>query len=247
MQPKATAAQVKNDLAALADAERARGLAWFFKTGPGEYGEGDRFLGVTVPQQRKIAAKYRNLPTREAARLLRSTYHEHRLVALAILVLQFNRGDEEARKQIFDFYLTQTIRVNNWDLVDSSAPCIAGQHLLNKPRNVLYALARSESLWERRIAIVACLAFVKKGQLDDAFAISELLLQDRHDLIHKAVGWVLREAGKVSRARQLQFIAAHYKRIPRTALRYAIEHLGPVERKQILGGNFSDLGISASK
>ena len=231
-----TSVQVKRDLALLADSERAEGLAWFFKTGKGQYGEGDRFLGITAPQQRKVAAIYRDLPLNEIARLLKSPYHEHRSVGLAILVLQFNRGTAEVRERIFDFYLETTDRINNWDLVDSSAPYIVGQYLMDKPRDVLYQLARSENLWERRIAIVSTLAFVKAGDLEDAYRVSELLLGDKHDLIHKAVGWVLRETGKISRSRQLEFIALHYRQIPRTALRYAIEHLPPLDRKQVLAG-----------
>ncbi len=229
--------QVKSDLAALADPKQAEGLAWFFKTGKGQYGEGDRFLGITVPQQRKVAAQYRELPMSEIARLLKSSYHEHRSVGLAILVLQFKDGTAELRQRIFDFYLAQTDTVNNWDLVDSSAPYIVGQHLMDKPRDILYRLARSDKLWERRIAIVSTLAFVKAGELDDALGISEVLLGDKHDLIHKAVGWVLRESGKISRRRQMAFLADHYRQIPRTALRYAIEHLTPLERKQVLAGD----------
>ncbi len=239
MQAKPTVVAVKKELAALADAERAKVLAGFFKTGKGQYGEGDRFLGITVPQQRKVAAKYRELPFPEIARLLKSPFHEHRLVALAILVLQFKKADAETRERIVDFYLAQTENINNWDLVDGSAPYILGQYLTDKPRDLLYQLAQSESLWERRIAIVSTLALVKAGELDDAFKISEVLLGDKHDLIHKAVGWVLRESGKISRSRQMAFIADHYRQIPRTALRYAIEHLTPVERKQVLAGEIS--------
>ena len=248
MQATPTAAKVKRALAALADAERAKGLAGFFKTGKGEYGEGDRFLGITVPQQRKVAAQYRDLPLEEIARLLKSPYHEHRLVALAILVLQFMRGGEAERSRIYDFYLAQTGTINNWDLVDSSAPYIVGEHLMNRPRERLYQLARSENVWERRIAIVSTLKFVKAGQLDEAFGLSEALLGDKHSLIHKAVGWVLRETGKISRASQLRFIADHYPRIPRTALRYAIEHLSAGERKQILAGDLSRIaGLSENQ
>jgi len=243
VQEKSSAALVKQDLAALADAERAKGLAWFFKTGKGEYGEGDRFLGITVPQQRKVAAQYRKLSLPQITHLLRSPYHEHRSVGLAILVLQFKRGDEETRQRIYDFYLAKTDNVNSWDLVDGSAPYIVGQYLINKPRELLYQLAQSENVWERRIAIVSTLAFVKAGQLEDAFGISKALLGDKHDLIHKAVGWVLRESGKISRSRQLRFIADYYARIPRTALRYAIEHLSPEERKQVLAGDFSRVKI----
>jgi 3-methyladenine DNA glycosylase AlkD len=246
VQRKLTATLVKRDLAKLADAERALGLAWFFKTGKGEYGEGDRFLGITVPQQRKVASSYRELPLDQVARLLKSPFHEHRSVALAILVLQFKRSQPEVRQQIFDFYLAHTDRINNWDLVDASAPYIVGQHLMTKSRELLYQLARSSKLWERRIAIVTTLAFVKAGQLDDAFGISEQLLGDKHDLIHKAAGWVLRETGKISRPRQLQFIARYYSQIPRTALRYAIEHLDPVERKRVLAGDLSGLVSTAN-
>ncbi|MFL6414621.1 MAG: DNA alkylation repair protein [Bryobacteraceae bacterium] len=247
VQAKLTATQVKRALAELADAERATSLARFFKTGKGEYGEGDRFLGITVPQQREVAAKYRELSLDQVARLLKSPYHELRSVALAILALQFKGGQADVRQCIFDFYLTQIDKVNSWDLVDASAPYIAGQYLLQRPREILYQLARSDKLWERRIAIVSTLAFVKTGQLDDAFAISEMLLGDKHDLIHKAVGWVLRESGKISRPRQLQFIADHYSQLPRTALRYAIEHLSPRERKQILMGDLASLSIPLRK
>jgi len=236
---KPTAIEVKEELAALADAERAKALAWFFKIGKGQYGEGDRFLGITVPLQRRVAAKYVALSLREIARLVSSPFHEHRSVGLAILVLQFKKGDSETRRRIVDFYLAHTDKVNNWDLVDSSAPYILGQYLTDKPRDVLYRLARSEKLWERRIGIVSTLALVKAGDLDDVFGISELLLRDKHDLIHKAVGWLLRESGKISRLRQMIFIADHYRQIPRTALRYAIEHLTPVERKQVLAGDLS--------
>jgi 3-methyladenine DNA glycosylase AlkD len=237
VQAKSTATRVKEDLAALADPERAKGLAGFFKTGKGQYGEGDRFLGITVPLQRKVASEHRDLELQDIARLLKSGFHEHRSVALAILVMQFKRADEETRRRIFDSYLAHTHNINNWDLVDASAPYILGHYLMDKPPQVLYRLAHSPSLWERRIAIVSTLAFVKAGQLEDAFGIAELLLGDKHDLIHKAVGWVLREAGKISRSRQLGFVARHYGRIPRTALRYAIEHLEPRDRKKILAGD----------
>ncbi|MFL6450606.1 MAG: DNA alkylation repair protein [Bryobacteraceae bacterium] len=233
---------MKRDLAAIADPKRADSLSWFFKTGKGQYGEGDRFLGITVPQQSKVAVKYRDLPLQEVARLLKSPFHEHRSVGLAILVLQFTRGTAESRHRIFDFYLAHAQRVNNWDLVDGSAPYIVGRYLNDKSRDILYQLARSPNLWERRIAIVSTLSFVKAGELDDAFGISQMLLGDKHDLIHKAVGWVLRECGKISRSRQLEFITSHYGQLPRTALRYAIEHLPPLERKQVLAGDMTGVG-----
>ena len=224
------------ELSALADPERARNLAWFFKTGSGEYGEGDRFLGITVPVLRKVARGYRELPLDGIAKLLASEWHEHRLIALLILVAQY----ADAPDAVFDFYIAQTARINNWDLVDASAPYIAGAHLLARPRHrkLLYRFAMSDNLWERRIAIVSTLAFIRAGELDDAFAISSRLLRDKHDLIHKAVGWMLREAGKRDEARLLAFLRQHYAAMPRTALRYAIERFPEPRRRQILRGEF---------
>lgn len=238
MARKVVSAQVKRDLAALADPRRAETLAWFFKTGPGEYGEGDRFLGITVPLLKKVAAKYRLLPLKGVARLLNSSVHEHRSVGLAILVLQFKKGTPEEQEDIVDFYLRHTGRINNWDLVDSSAPYLLGVHLAGKSRDVLYRLVKSPNLWERRIAIVSTLTFIKAGETRDVYRLAEQLLDDKHDLIHKAVGWALRESGKISRPALLRFLKRHYKRIPRTTLRYAIEHLPAPERKGILLGSF---------
>jgi 3-methyladenine DNA glycosylase AlkD len=228
--------QLQCDLAGLADPERAANLAWFFKTGKGQYGEGDRFLGIPVPLLRKTALRYRDLALADIARLLASRIHEHRAAALEILVAQYERGSGKTRDRIVRFYLAHTSGINNWDLVDASAPYILGDYLKTRPRYLLYKLAGSSSLWERRIAIVSTLAFIKNGDLEDTFRIAELLLSDNHDLIHKAVGWALRETGKVSRAALLKFLAKHYARIPRTALRYAIEHFDPEQRKQILTG-----------
>ena len=230
--------QLQRDLARLADPERAANLAWFFKTGKGQYGEGDRFLGIPVPLLRKTALRYRDLALAEIERLLASRIHEHRAAALEILVAQYERGCEELRDHIVRFYLAHTSGINNWDLVDASAPYILGDYLKTRPRDVLYQLAASSSLWERRIAIVSTFAFIKSGEIDETFRIAELLLADNHDLIHKAVGWALRETGKVSRSALLKFLAKHYARIPRTALRYAIEHFSPEQRKQILAGEF---------
>lgn len=233
-----TAHQVKRDLASLADPERAKNLAWFFKTGKGEYAEGDRFLGVTVPMQRKIARQYSGLALSDIVKLLSSPIHEHRLTALLILSGQYLRASEEEREEIFGFYLRHTSCVNNWDLVDSSASYIVGQHLKSRPRGLLYDLAKSQNLWERRIAIVATFAFMKDGQIEDTYRVAELLLPDKHDLIHKALGWALRETGKVSRSQLLGFLQRHYNAVPRTALRYAIEHFSAEERKQMLKGVF---------
>lgn len=229
---------VRSALAALATPERAASSRRFFKTGPGEYGEGDRFIGVPVPEQRKVAAQFATLPLADVAEVLRSPIHEERLVALLILARQMKRAknDPAAQRAIVDLYLAHTKHVNNWDLVDSSAYHLLGEYLLTRDRAPLRKLARSPLLWERRIAIIATLAFIRRGEHADTFAIAELLLDDEHDLIHKAVGWMLREVGeKVGLARLREFLAAHAPhRLPRTALRYAIEKLPPTERKRWL-------------
>jgi 3-methyladenine DNA glycosylase AlkD len=226
-------ADLKKELAAAADPERAKNLAWFFKTGKGQYGHGDRFIGLTVPIARRIAHRYIHLPLTDVAKLLASPIHEYRLIALEILVAQYERENEKA---IFEFYLKHTRFVNNWDLVDTSAPYIVGQHLLTRPRRILYRLAKSGSLWERRIAIVSTQTLIRAGQIEDTFAIARLLLKDEHDLIHKAVGWMLREAGKQSTPALLRFIQQNYAALPRTTLRYAIERFPAARRKRILAG-----------
>ena len=222
---------LKKELAAAADPERARNLAWYFKTGKGQYGHGDRFIGLTVPTLRRIAHGYVHLPLTDVAKLLASPIHEHRSAALEILVAQYDRQKSNA---IFDFYLKHTKFVNNWDLVDGSAPYIAGQHLLTRPRKILYRLAKSRNLWERRIAIVSTSAFIRTGEIEDTFAIAKLLLADDHDLIHKAVGWMLREAGKHSAPALLRFLKENYSALPRTTLRYAIERFPAPQRKRLL-------------
>jgi 3-methyladenine DNA glycosylase AlkD len=224
--------QVKAELERLSDLEHAKKLQGFFKTGKGEYGEGDVFIGVRVPDQRRIARKYRNIPLTDALELLRSGIHEHRLTALFILTEQFSRGDEEARQRIVDLYLSNTAYVNNWDLVDSSAHKILGAWLVDKPRGVLYELARSESLWERRISIISTFAFIAHGDLVDAIALAGALVDDGHDLIHKASGWVLREVGKKDQSVLEEFLLEHFETMPRTMLRYAIERL-PEERRRL--------------
>lgn len=233
-----TLASLKRELAQAADPERARNLAWFFKTGEGEYGEGDEFLGITVPAQRVFAKKYRHLDLADITKLLQSGKHEHRFTGLLILVAQYEAGDCDKRQQIFDFYLQRTSCVNNWDLVDTSAPYIVGEHLVLRSRRILYHLVKSPNLWERRIAIVATLAFIRRGDLKEAFAIAGRLLADKHDLIHKAVGWMLRETGKQSQAEMIDFLKRNYSQMPRTTLRYAIERLPPAERKRALKGFF---------
>lgn len=223
--------QIITDFEALADLEHAERLQGFFKTGKGEYGEGDKFLGLRVPQQRKIAKKYKDLPIPDVVRLLQSGIHEHRLSSMFILTHQFNKGDEEKKKQIIDIYLGNTEYVNNWDIVDASAHKLLGAWLLDKPRDILYKLAESESLWERRISIISTFWFINHGQLDDALALAEKLVNDEHDLIHKASGWVLRVVGKKDETVLEGFLMKHYKTMPRTMLRYAIERL-PEERRK---------------
>jgi 3-methyladenine DNA glycosylase AlkD len=233
-----TLATLKRELARAADPERARNLAWFFKTGVGEYGEGDKFIGLTVPAQRAISKKYRHLELDDIGKLLASRIHEHRFTGLLILVAQYKAGDAATKQRVFAFYLDHTRCINNWDLVDTSAPYIVGEHLILRPRRVLYRLAKSSDLWERRIAMVATAAFIRRGELKDTFAIATCLLGDKHDLIHKAIGWMLREAGKQSRTEMIDFLRRNYSRMPRTALRYAIERLPETQRKRALRGVF---------
>jgi 3-methyladenine DNA glycosylase AlkD len=230
---------VVRELKGVADPNRAASSAWFFKTGKGQYGEGDRFLGITVPLQRRVALRHRDLPFADIKRLLASPIHEHRTVGLEILVAQYERGDDAQRDRIFQFYLRNARFANNWDLVDGSAPYIVGEHLKTRPRGVLDRLATSKLLWERRIAIVSTLALIKNGEIKDTYRIAEKLLADQHDLIHKAVGWALRETGKVSRPALLRFLRANYESVPRTTLRYAIERFPQAHRKRILAGNFT--------
>ena len=226
------------ELAALGSPSSAAGAARFFKSGVGEYGEGDKFLGITVPALRNAALRYRALPLPDLALLLASEIHEHRLAALEILVAQYETAADPDRKIIVEFYLANTRGINNWDLVDASAPYILGEHLRTRSRRVLLRLAKSKSLWERRIAIVATLMLIRHGETADTFLIAEKLLADPHDLIHKAVGWALREAGKVSQPDLLAFLQQHYASIPRTTLRYAIERFPQPQRKRMLAGKF---------
>ncbi|MGZ8829021.1 MAG: DNA alkylation repair protein [Thermoanaerobaculia bacterium] len=218
----------------LADPRRAKTSRWFFKTGPGHYGEGDRFLGLTVPQLRLIAREFRALPLAGLTRLLQSPWHEERLLALIIAMERYTRGDWQERDALFRFYLDNLEWVNNWDLVDVSAPAIVGTHLQDAKRSLLVRLARSKSLWERRVAIVATQHFIRNGDLADTFRIAKMLLRDEQDLIHKATGWMLREAGKKDRAALEKFLNEHAAKMPRTMLRYAIEKFPPALRRRFL-------------
>jgi len=231
-------AALKRELAQAAQGNRAGYLAWF-KTGKGEYAEGEEFIGVRVPTQRALAQKYQRLGLEEIEKLLESRIPEHRFTGLLILVAQYEGGEEATKRRVFSFYLNHTRCVNNWDLVDVSAPSIVGEHLVFRPRRVLYRLAKSPVWWERRIAMVATAAFIERGDLKDTFAIAARLLVDTHDLIHKATGWMLREAGKHSRSQLMRFLKRNYSQIPRTTLRYAVEHLSEAQRKKTLRGMFS--------
>jgi 3-methyladenine DNA glycosylase AlkD len=228
---------LRSDTKAISSPERSTASARFFKTGPGQYGAGDTFIGVSVPDQRKIARRYPNLPLTDIEQLLNSPIHEERLTTLIILVRQFQQSDEATQKTIYDFYLTHTARINNWDLVDSSAEFIVGPWLKHRDKAILQKLAKSDLIWERRIAMLSTFHYIKQGQPDEAFAIATLLLHDPHDLMHKAVGWMLREIGKrCSREIEEAFLVQHYRNMPRTMLRYAIEHFPEERRQQYLKG-----------
>ncbi len=227
--------KLREEIRRCSNKEKAKILQGFFKTGKGEYGEGDIFLGLTVPQQRVIAklASERILLD-DVEMLLGSEIHDERMVGLLILVDKY-KGDD--KKIVYDFYLANTKGVNNWDLVDLSAPKIVGDYLLKKDRGILYKLAKSENLWEKRIAIVSTFAFIREGELVDTLKISKILLKDKHDLIHKAVGWMLREVGKKNKDVLEKFLRENYDELPRTTLRYAIERFEEGERKGWLRGN----------
>jgi 3-methyladenine DNA glycosylase AlkD len=230
------AADVKIGLAAFASPTRAHDLQWFFKTGPGEYGEGDQFIGLTVPQTRRVAAEFKNLSIAEIYSLGTSPIHEHRLCALVILVNQFDKSkDEKVRKQLFDTWM-KLLRggfINNWDLVDVSGHRI-GAWLVGRADALAFLekLAKSKKLWERRSSIIFTFAFIRAGSLDESLEIAELLVDDEHDLIHKAVGWVIREVGKRDIEVLRAFLHVHAATMPRTMLRYAIEKMGETERKR---------------
>lgn len=214
---------IKKEFENLRNPEKALILKRFFKTGKGEYGQGDVFLGIIVPKQRELAKKFGNLGLKDIQNLLNSKVHEHRLTSLFILIERFKKADEKGKKEIFEFYLRNTKNINNWDLVDLSAPNIVGNYLLDKNRGILYKLAKSNNLWEKRIAVLSTFAFIREKDFDDSLRVAEILLNEKHDLIHKAVGWMLREIGKRSQPAEERFLRKHYKTMPRTMLRYAIE------------------------
>ena len=231
-----TAAFVLSELQSIGSSEKAVHLSRFFKTGPGQYGEGDRFLGVMVPYSRAIAKANKAMPLEEVQLLLESPWHEARLCALLILVYRFKERKitEEEREQIYSFYIKNARRCNNWDLVDLSCRDIVGEYLVDKDRSILYRLADSENLWEQRIAVVATWAFIRRSDFNDTLALAERLMAHKHDLMHKAVGWMLREVGKKDRETLTNFLERNATQLPRTTLRYAIEHYPESQRQYFL-------------
>jgi 3-methyladenine DNA glycosylase AlkD len=237
MNNQLTAKAVKLELSHKAQKEKIADLARFFKTQKGEYGEGDQFMGVTVPDQRKIARRYRELDFEEVEKLLASSIHEVRLTGLLILTYRYERADSKLRKDIYNFYLNNTDKINNWDLVDVSAPKIVGEYLLQNPqeRPILLKLGNSKNLWKRRIAVLSTFPLIKSGQFREIEKLAQKLLSDGHDLIYKAVGWMLREVGKIDQDFLLEFLNNYAGKMPRVMLRYAIEKLDPQRRQYYLG------------
>lgn len=226
-----TAKEIEKELGTYSTPEKKEYLPYFFKTGKGQYGEGDKFLGVVVPDTRKVAKKNKDISFDELVKLLDNEYHECRLCALLILVEVFKKTkDEVKRKEIVDFYLSHTHRINNWDLVDLSAKDIVGEFLVDKDRDILFKLADSSLLWDQRIAVISTFAFIRRNDHKDILALSEKLLSHKHDLMHKVIGWMLRETGKKNKGLLTGFLDKHYREMPRTMLRYSIEKLTPEER-----------------
>ncbi len=228
--------RVKQEIKEFSNKELAVFLQRFFKTGPGQYGEGDKFAGIKVPVSRKIAINNSDLSLSEIKELLHSEVHEERLIGLLILVNQYKKSDEAQREKIFKFYISSAKRINNWDLVDLSAPQILGAFLVDKDKDILFKFAHSKNLWEKRIAVLSTFSFIKINRFDTALQISEILLNDDHDLIHKAVGWMLREIGKRDLNTEEKFLKKYYNKMPRTMLRYAIEKFPETKRQKYLKG-----------
>ena len=228
--------ELKSTIRKSADKKHAKNMQWFFKTGKGEYGEGDKFLGLKVPLQRKIAKKFSDIELNDLKHLLHSVYHEDRLISLLILVDKYKSADEKRKEKIYKLYIQNRKQINNWDLVDLSAPKIVGEHLLQRDKNLLYKYARSNKLWEKRIAILSTYTFIKSNSLNATLELSDILLYDKQDLIHKAVGWMLREVGKMNVKVLEEFLQSRYKKMPRTMLRYAIEKFPEQKRKKYLKG-----------
>jgi len=228
--------ELRKDLRKYASKKQAKILQWFFKTAPGEYAEGDIFIGVKVPQIRAVVKKYKDLGLKETIQLLKSKIHEERLAALLILVSKFHDGDNAFREKIYSLYLKHADYINNWDLVDLSAHHIAGSFLIKTNKGVLYLLAKSRNMWKRRISIVSTFHFIKNNKFDDTLKIAKLLINDKEDLIHKATGWMLREVGKRDITIEEKFLKKYYRKMPRTMLRYAIERFPEPKRLAYLNG-----------
>jgi 3-methyladenine DNA glycosylase AlkD len=227
---------LKKKINSLGNKRTAETMQWFFKTGKGDYGEGDVFAGLKVPIQRKLAKEFKFLSLDEIKVLLKSRIHEERLISLFILIDQYSKGNEKEKEKIYNFYIKNRKGINNWDLVDLSAPKIVGKHLLGKDNSILFKFALSKILWERRISILSTYEFIRNNSYETTFQIAEILLNDKHDLIHKAVGWMLREIGKRDIKAEEKFLKKFYKKMPRTMLRYAIEKFLESKRKNYLIG-----------
>ena len=236
-----SAAAIHRRMKARGKPARAKAAQWYFKTGPGEYAEGDRFLGLDVPTLRSLAREYQLLPMPTVATLLESRWHEERLLALLILVHQYATGTPATQRAIYRLYVGSTRYINNWDLVDSSAGQIVGAHIADRSRSPLVRLARSRDLWKRRIAMIATSHYIKDGDFRDTLRIAGLLVNDEHDLIHKAVGWMLREVGNRDRPAEESFLRAHAEHMPRTMLRYAVERFPAGLRRKYLAHRDRDV------
>lgn len=232
--------KIKEEVKSLSSSQKIKIFERFFKTGKGGYAEGDKFAGLTVPESKMIAKKYSKiLNLEDLTELLKSKIHEERIIAIILLKEKYKKGEEKIKEEIFNIYIGSTKHINNWDIVDISAEHIVGDFLENKKKDLLYDFSKSESLWERRISIMSTFGYIKKGKPELTLELAEMLLEDKHDLIHKAVGWMLRETGKRCSQELLEeFLKKHYKRIPRTALRYAIEKFPEELRKKYLKGDF---------
>lgn len=227
---------IRSKLQKLGNKQKARVLQRFFKTGTGEYGEGDIFLGVRVPEVRKLAKEYKDIRISDVRNLMEAPIHEERLLALLIFVIKYSQGNDLVKRRVYELYLKNTRHINNWDLVDLSAEKIVGDYLMDKSKKPLYNLAKSKSLWERRISIIATFHFIKQNKFAETLIIAEILLTDKEDLIHKAVGWMLREIGKRHLPTEEKFLNEHYQEMPRTMLRYAIERFPESKRQGYLKG-----------
>lgn len=225
---------IYDSLLSLKNPIKSQILSRFFKTGKGQYGEGDKFLGISVPDTRKLARRFSHCSFDILSSLIKSEYHEARLLALFIVIQKLKKSDEETKKKAYDFYFKNIKYINNWDLVDITCRFIVGDYLIEKDRSRLYTLAKSKNLWERRTAIVSTYSLIRIGQFDDTLKISEILLTDKHDLIHKAVGWMLREVGKKKEAVLVSFLKKNYKIMPRTTLRYSLERLPGEMREEFM-------------